>query len=76
MQTTAHEIAFRLSLQSDDVLILQTASVALLTAAASGKVDLNKLAREELAARGLDIAGRWVGFANVATVTHDPTPDL
>ena len=33
-----------------------------LAAAARGEIDLNRLAREELAARGLDNKGVWVGF--------------
>ena len=36
---------------------------ALLAAAAQGRLDLNKLAVEELAARGMNKAGVWVGFA-------------
>lgn len=35
---------------------------AALIAAATGKVDLNLLAREELANRGYDVNNQWVGF--------------
>jgi hypothetical protein len=36
---------------------------AVLAAAAQGRLDLNAWARAELANRGLDRHGRWVGFA-------------
>lgn len=44
------------------VCFMQTADLEVLTAAARGLVDLNLVARVELAARGLDTDGRWVGF--------------
>ncbi|MBN8885950.1 MAG: hypothetical protein J0I77_09540 [Rudaea sp.] len=56
------KIAKQLGLKIDEVLILQGADTLLLSAVARGKVDLNALAREELAARGLDAYGNWVGF--------------
>lgn len=62
MITPAEAVALLLNLPVDEVLILQGAHVALLTAAARGEVDLNALARAELAARGLDQRGQWVGF--------------
>ena len=46
----------------DDALILQSANTRLLSSAALGRLDLNGLARNELASRGLDQTGRWVGF--------------
>lgn len=55
--------AASLDLPLDEVLILQSAHVKLLAAAARGEVDLNALARAELTARGLDADGNWVGFA-------------
>lgn len=45
---------------------LQTFQAAELVAAASGAVDLNALARRELAQRGLDQSGSWVGFDRAA----------
>ncbi len=62
MITTTAFAAKISSLPPDAELVLQTAHVALLAAAARGEVDLNQMAREELASRGLDSAGRWVGF--------------
>ncbi len=41
---------------------LQTIHADILAAAARGEIDLNTLARRELASRGLDDNGRWVGF--------------
>jgi hypothetical protein len=37
--------------------------VSFLTVVASGRFDLNQLAREELASRGHNQAGLWVGVA-------------
>lgn len=47
---------------SADENVLQTASTDLLMRVASGEIDLNLLARLELANRGLDGEGKWVGF--------------
>ena len=47
----------------DELGFIQTALTAVLAAAARGEIDLNRLARKELAARGLDLRGEWVGFA-------------
>lgn len=41
---------------------LQTIPAELLADAASGRVDLNALARIELRNRGLDDNGQWAGF--------------
>ena len=41
---------------------LQTIPADVLAAAARGDVDLNDGARAELVSRGLDWAGRWIGF--------------
>ena len=46
----------------DEVGFIQTAMTKVLAAAARGELDLNRLAREELASRGLDDKGDWVGF--------------
>ena len=46
----------------DEVGFIQIALTKVLVAAARGEFDLNLLAREELAARGLDTRGDWVGF--------------
>ena len=42
---------------------IQTISADVLAALVSGKVDVHTLLRAELAARGLDCSGQWVGFA-------------
>lgn len=47
----------------DEVGFIQIAAVKVLAAVARGEIDLNLIAREELASRGLDYYGRWVGFA-------------
>ena len=46
----------------DELGFIQTALTKVLSAAAAGELDLNRLAREELASRGLDLEGNWVGF--------------
>lgn len=46
----------------DERGFMQTASITILTAAARGELDLNDLARRELAHRGLDRDGKWIGF--------------
>lgn len=46
----------------DQIGFIQTADTEVLAAVARGEIDLNLIAREELAGRGLDNQGRWVGF--------------
>ncbi len=46
----------------DEGGFIQIALTKVLAAAARGELDLNLLAREELASRGLDTQGDWVGF--------------
>ena len=41
--------------------ILRPASDYLLQLVTSGQIDLNRLARLELRARGRDLGGKWVG---------------
>jgi hypothetical protein len=41
---------------------LQLLPTTTLTAVLAGEVDLNHLAHRVMASRGLDAAGRWVGF--------------
>ncbi len=45
----------------DEASLLQTASTTFLLAVARGEVDLNAMARFELACRGLGKDGVWVG---------------
>ena len=46
----------------DEIGFIQIALTKVLAAVARGELDLNRIAREELAARGLDDKGIWVGF--------------
>ena len=46
----------------DEISFIQTATVRVLVAVAKGELDLNVLAREELALRGMNDDGVWVGY--------------
>jgi hypothetical protein len=46
----------------DELHFIQVAPVRILVAVALGELDLNRLAREEMAQRGYDQQGVWVGF--------------
>lgn len=50
----------------DEVGFIQLATSRVLSAAARGELDLNVLAREELASRGQNRDGVWVGFDRAA----------
>ncbi len=52
----------------DELGFIQIALTKVLAAAARGEVDLNRLAREELASRGMDKNGQWVGFDRAAAI--------
>lgn len=43
---------------------IQLALTSVLAAAARGEIDLNGLAKQELALRGLDSEGNWIGPEN------------
>lgn len=59
----------------DELGPIQAMLVKVLVAAAAGEIDLNRLAREELAARGLNASGVWVGFDRARTLLNDiPIP--
>ena len=47
----------------DELGFIQLALNKVLVAVANGQLDLNNLACKELANRGLDKQGNWVGFA-------------
>lgn len=53
--------AAALGISVDDLLAIQILPEEVLALAAQGRVDLNALARAELAARGLNDRGEWVG---------------
>ena len=46
----------------DELGFMQTALNKVLAAAARGEIDLNLVAKQTLAGRGLDLDGEWVGF--------------
>lgn len=53
----------------DEIGFIQIADTKVLAAVARGEIDLNRIAREELANRGLGLRGEWVGF-KAAHTTH------
>ena len=52
----------------DELGFIQIAVTKVLSAAARGELDLNRLAREELASRGMNMTGQWVGFERAAKI--------
>ena len=46
----------------DEIGFIQIAEAKVLAAVARGEIDLNRIAKEELASRGLGLHGEWVGF--------------
>ncbi|MDO8795072.1 MAG: hypothetical protein Q7J25_10685 [Vicinamibacterales bacterium] len=52
----------------DDLGFMQLAATIVLAAVARGELDLNAVARRELANRGLDHNGTWVGFEKAAQI--------
>ena len=46
----------------DETGFIQISLTKVLAAVALGELDLNRLAKEELAARGLNDRGNWIGF--------------
>ena len=52
----------------DEIGFIQIADAKVLAAVGRGEIDLNRIAREELAARGLGLHGEWVGFKNARTI--------
>jgi hypothetical protein len=53
-----------LSDDNNPLFTFSTMSTELLTAFAKGKYDLDFYLRSEIAKRGLNINGQWIGFAN------------
>lgn len=70
---TAADVAKILGLKLDDALLFQGVATSILAAVSRGELDLNLLAREELANRGLDKHGEWVGFEAAARI-HQAHP--
>lgn len=52
----------------DELGAIQLIPTAVLAAVAQGKLDLNLVARHELAGRGRDKQGNWVGFDTAAKI--------
>jgi len=52
----------------DQLGFVQIAATEILAAAARGELDLNAVARHELANRGLDWNGQWIGFEKAAAL--------
>jgi len=46
----------------DEIGFIQIAQTKVLAAVARGEIDLNRIAREEMASRGLGLHEEWVGF--------------
>lgn len=67
MKTTADN-AYEAGLNGEQISTINLFDTAVLVAAINGKIDLNQLARETLAGRGLDATGKWVGFERAAEV--------
>ncbi len=64
----AMDLAHSHNLSPDEALFMQQLPSTFLLAAATGQLDLTRMAREELASRGLGTTGKWVGF-DAATAT-------
>ncbi|SFM67613.1 hypothetical protein [Nitrosomonas communis] len=58
------------TLTQDELLSIQVLPLKLILAAANGQIDLNEMARNQLANRGLDLSGKWVGFAKARELLH------
>ena len=46
----------------DQLSFLQTLTIPMVAAIARGDIDVQQLARKELASRGVDMSGKWIGF--------------
>ena len=58
----------------DDAYFLQTAKTELVRLMATGQVDATGLARREMAQRGLNENGAWIGFAAAAKLWEGSGP--
>jgi hypothetical protein len=56
----------------DEIGFIQLADTDVLAAVARGEIDLNRIAREELASRGLDHFGKWIGFQEAKRLLNQP----
>jgi len=62
------------SFSVDEVGFIQTSLTKVLVAVVAGELDLNRLASEELAARGMNHQGRWVGFDAARSLLQSTEP--
>ncbi len=62
-------------LSSEQLSVMQLLDTAVLSTVAKGRLDLNRLAMETLADRGLDRDGKWIGFGE-ARKLHGPEGTL
>ena len=69
MASIAHGTNFTI----DDFGFIQLADTKVLAAVARGELDLNAVARRELANRGLNQQGKWVGFEQAAQIAAKAT---
>src|SRR5690349_19194167 len=63
----------------DDLGFLDLAHTRVLIAVANRRLDLNDIARRELADRGLDHQGTWVGFRRAREIyerTRNASPEM
>lgn len=60
----------------DQIGFIQIADTQVLAAVARGEIDLNRIAREELASRGLDAQGQWVGFGQARRLCGFSAPEM
>ena len=51
--------------------VFSTTATELLSKAANGEIDFNQLARQELANRGLNTDGKWVGFEKAKEIRSE-----
>lgn len=58
----------------DELGFIQTADTKVLVAVARGELDLNEIARQELANRGLGLSGQWVGFEAANAIVRNEGP--
>ena len=54
----------------DELGFVQIADAKILAAVARGELNLNVVARRELASRGLDRHAKWVGFEKAAALAE------
>lgn len=57
---------------TDEIGFIQIADAKVLAAVARGEIDLNRVARWELASRGLGLDGKWVGFEAAREIHAGP----